>query len=530
MCGNCHYATQCDCHIWSSVTFFIQHQDDTSTIICRSQGIELVEDICNNSTNMPDPLNHLPLEVVSHILSFLRHGELTILMIVSKAFYRTIQPLIWTHIEFHRPDWHTDFPLSSRLASLSETQNLPKSRPYIYFPPDPSRIWTEQKYSLSEYQSFDFVCMERGGNFLLSFAGMGNFPPLKKARYHNLALRVRSLCITVTFDRDIVNNEDNFEDFWFVFSEFKNLESLELSGRWAIDEDQWDLQSAAFAAHDHIPPLVQLHTLQLCSYIPRHFAQWAVTGSERLTSLELSILDRPVGSVNSDDRLNPPPTTESDRYPLEDLEEDGGEIPWVTEDSDSDEEDLDHEVIAPRALTVFQDPIDIPAKVTANLSTLVLTRPAETRRQARYDTYCSIRSDTAILQEWASLIRASRNTLQHLVLDQRPFCEGFELRITDEEPFLKVYAYGPGTQRFKNTVLPVLLDENAEWPRLQSIQLYGFDNGDDAPSESFLPALNERFAPLGVRVESALGRRMVFKMEPGIVCEGDGLGAILPSD
>jgi hypothetical protein len=153
--------------------------------------------------------------------------------------------------------------------------------------------------------------------------------------------------------------------------------------------------------------------------------------------------------------------------------------------------------------------------------------------------YVSLKSDLAILSEWAALIRATRSTLEHLVLDQRPFAEEIETDSTGDTEFLVHYPYGPGYERFAQYCLPALLEETAEWPNLKSIRLYGFDVPPEMAEKHSSPIkpqklglqVEARFKPLGVDVRSGLGRRMLYEDDDGVVrSRGDGLGGRVEED
>lgn len=107
--------------------------------------------------------------------------------------------------------------------------------------------------------------------------------------------------------------------------------------------------------------------------------------------------------------------------------------------------------------------------------------------------------------------------------------------------------------RFKKIVLPVLIEEEAEWPMLQKVDFYGFDvpvavsegktkmrvhprvqmrglSEQVKERRSFLPDVERRFEGGGVKVNSYLGRRMVFSGDTGVVRMGDGLGGCIDGD
>ncbi|KAJ7825351.1 hypothetical protein B0H14DRAFT_1287034 [Mycena olivaceomarginata] len=197
-------------------------------------------------------------------------------------------------------------------------------------------------------------------------------------------------------------------------------------------------------------------------------------------------------------------------------------------------------VLPPRALlTLLDSGIDFAAHFSS-LTRLTLRRPAESSNPGLWmqGVYVSLQSDLVILSEWAAVIRATRGTLEHLVLDQRSFAEQIERDGTGDTEFLVRYPYGPGYERFVEHCLPALLEE-IKWPNLKSIRLYGFDVPPEMAekhSSSVKPQklglqVEARFKPLGVDVRSGLGRRMLYEEQDGVVSpHEDGLGGRVEED
>ncbi|KAJ7308600.1 hypothetical protein DFH08DRAFT_823886 [Mycena albidolilacea] len=285
------------------------------------------------------------------------------------------------------------------------------------------------------------------------------------------------------------------------------------------DYKDWDSATQAFASMDH-PPLDKLRTVRLRGYLPKEFVRYVCQGATGITDLELALLDRPIGSSNyANERQNPPPGWKHIESEVDGDAWLDGEDEDTASDKDSDAEDYEHEeCVAPRALpTLLDSGIDLAAHFSS-LTRLTLLRPAE--------SYPGLD-----MQEWAALIRATRGTLEHLVLDQRPFGEEIETDATGDTEFLVRYPYGPGYERFVEHGLPVLLEENAQWPNLESIRLYGFDVPSEMAekhSSSLQPQklglqVEARFKPLGVDVRSGIGRRMLYEDDDGVVRpRGDG--------
>ncbi|KAF7350867.1 hypothetical protein MSAN_01648800 [Mycena sanguinolenta] len=246
--------------------------------------------------------------------------------------------------------------------------------------------------------------------------------------------------------------------------------------------DLWAHSVKIFAAKSRAP-LHNLRTLRLRGYVPKEFVQYLCQGTIGITNLELAVLDRPIGYDNP---------------PLEGDEDDA--------------EDFNTDAIAPRALAALLGAFDLAEQFPC-LTRLRLCRPTESTNDCAHDDYVSIVSDIAILKEWAALIRAARRwSISSLT-----------------NGYLIDYAYGPGYDRFVEYTLPALLEDgaDAEWPRLKSVHLHGFDvppQDDVDEPQRLLAVIGPRFEPLGVDVRSNLGRWMLYDYGDGVIQHGDGLG------
>lgn len=471
---------------------------------------------------MSSLLEWLPTEVEACILDHLDREDLVTLHCTSKRLYNLIFPLLWTEIELHRPGLHEQL-LYKEAYDYDTIFNQESKRRYIG--------WSTE--SACEFNRIDNAHTEMSSCFLAKFSPLihANSGLMNMAHLIMAAESLRSLCMDIA---------PNFQNCLLVFSQFQNLKSLEISFRWTYNGYDWDENNEIFLSkREEVEPLKELCVLRLRGYVPVAFAQWACYATRSLVDLELAILDRPIGTTLLDPRENPPPRrqTRSDRADEGDNSVSNSD--YGPEESDSEPEDMDQEMFAPRPLAVFLD-TDIPERFTS-ISTLTLRRPAKSS-QRENDTYAwttpytSVRSDETALAEWARILRSVRSTVEHLIFDQRPIAEIIETDSTGDSEYVIVYQFGSGYQRFKQIVLPVLL-EDVEWPRLKSIRLYGFDTPEHAnrtvpascpkifDSQSFFPQLEEKFRPFGVDVNIGLGRRMLFEDDTGeIVTGGDGFG------
>ncbi|KAJ7825414.1 hypothetical protein B0H14DRAFT_3468601 [Mycena olivaceomarginata] len=449
-------------------------------------------------------LDSLANELRMRICSFLRPHDLCALMRVNRAFHSLIEPMLYSKMELHRPGYHEHYQYPDAISS-GERRNYHENDAGDY-PEDTT--WQDSRYTA---QAFDFLKVFENPD------GDNIQPCVRTSRSQAIANQVRFLCL----ETDLYHDEQKLVDPWGTVASFRNIEHLELTVGWPYDYKDWDSAAQAFASMDH-PPLDKLRTVRLRGYLPKEFVRYVCQGATGITDLELALLDRPIGSSNANERKNPPPGWKDIESEVDGDAWLDGENEDTASDKDSDAEDYENEECcrAPR---------------------LTLRRPAESLNPGldMQGVYVSLKSDLAILSEWAALIRATRSTLEHLVLDQRPFAEEIETDSTGDTEFLVHYPYGPGYERFVEYCLPALLEETAEWPNLKSIRLYGFDVPPEMAEKHSSPIkpqklglqVEARFKPLGVDVRSGLGRRMLYEDDDGVVrSRGDGLGGRVEED
>ncbi|KAJ6497337.1 hypothetical protein C8R45DRAFT_1211258 [Mycena sanguinolenta] len=443
----------------------------------------------------------LATELQAHICSLQDHHNLTVLMRVNKSLSRLIEPMLYSQVELHPPGYHEYYAFPSEVDAIpSENRNY----------------WTETSAYNPFERSQDIHAADKTDSFMKLFEDVDDGHP--RARREALAKHVRLLCLEITID----NSDEYAADPLGILASFQNLTHLELTMSWP-QHQIWDQVVRDFLAKNR-PPLETLRKLRLRGYVPKEFVQYLCRGATGISDLELAVLDQPIGSILADDRMNPPPPKRKSAG------DEGGDDEEEDDEDDAEEEDdaedFDEECIAPRALAALGD-INLAAQFSS-LTRLRLCRPAESLSEPVQDTYVSVVSDVAILKEWAALIRATRGTLEHLVLDQRPFAEEIERVSTGDEEFLRAYAYGAGYDRFVEHALPALIEDGIEWPRLKSVDFHGFDvppkDGDEDEDDGavdkqqrLLEVVAGRFEPLGVDVRSGLGRRMVFEDDDGVI-------------
>jgi hypothetical protein len=424
-------------------------------------------------------------------------------MRVNNSFRSLIEPLLYTRVELHRPGYHEYYQYADEV----------EIKPVLHR--------NYHKHERDELSYDDSKFTEKAAKFLRAFGDSAvtsdGDDVQSSARSQAIANYVKFLCLST--------NLGWIGDPLGTIAGFRNLEHLELTVSWPLYPKEWDSAHDVFAL-DHAP-LVKLRTVRLRGYLPRAFVLYVCRGAPGITDLELALLDRPIGSCLDHERQNPPPKWKDDEKDDNEVDGDGDED--TASDNDSVAGEYDHEeCIAPRALSTF-DGVDLTAQFPA-LTRLSLGRPAESTNPGVQDAYVSIHHDIGILAEWAALIRATRGTLEHLILDQRPFAEYIEMDATDDAEFLAMFPYGPGYARFVEHCLPALLEEHVQWPRLKSIRLYGFDVPSEVAEkyssepQKLLLMVEARFKPMGVDVRSGLGRRMMYEDDDGVIRREDGFG------
>ncbi|OCK84547.1 hypothetical protein K432DRAFT_439995 [Lepidopterella palustris CBS 459.81] len=444
---------------------------------------------------MTSRLGDLPIELFLNITSFLRHEDLSVLVRVSKAVHRVIQPLIWTNIELHPPEYHEKYDYLEARLEMGSTYRA-------YHAKRPGEEWQD---------AFDYEQKSRSFVELCEYLLQSN-----PARLTELTTQVRSLCLVV----DTYADEEPTRSCWNIFARFTNLESLEITGKWS-----WYNEFVAFDGT--ASPLTKLRVARIYGYVPREFIQYVLCSGSSLTKLEIGTLDAPISSSRfGDDRLNSPPGY-SDPY---ESDSDDEAVPFGFRAEDlaleSDEEDLDENEVAPRPLIWVPDSLDQCQFLS--LTSLWLCKPSEAHighgNWHYYTPTHSVRSDRRSLVDWVRLVRAVIPTLVNLTFEHRLVGPEIESESTTSKEFIEIYGYGPGDERFKELVLP-MLEEEVSWPALKRLAFYGILVGKKAP-QGVKEKVTNHFSSLGVDVQFYLGKRMLFVPEEGTVCiSADGMGS-----
>jgi hypothetical protein len=426
---------------------------------------------------MPSPIDDFPVEVFEYVVSNLSMGDLFLLLQVSKAYQTFLEPLLWTGIEMHRRDFHVQNAHDSLRAE--EATERPKL-PYDNGPECDGEI-----------HDLDTNAHGRAEKFLKTFSthkkwGKG----LSEVRRSYLGSLIKWLCLPINPGLPYAHPDDI--DPWNSFASFVNLEYLEISGFWVPPST-----STPFSTPER--GLAKLRTLKLRGYFPKEFVQWLLKEPACIEELQLGIIDAPVGRDEE----------------------------FVKSES---LEDFSHEYCAPRALACLT--VDIMGRLT-NLKRLYLCKPANgDKEDEHYGTlFFSKPSDRRILEEWNALLRATRKTLEHLTLDQRPVADENVADGTINKAYVRRCANGPSYQRFVKMVLPALLEDDA-CTNLKVIRLFGFERDDegvdvecygdpDYPDGSVdVPSQLQAAFP-SAEVRSYGGRRMIIWNDSGEILSGE---------
>lgn len=371
---------------------------------------------------MPSPVD-FPPELLAHVIAQLGAGELSSLMRVSKAYHKVFEPFLWSTIETHDNDHHSTGNHDTLIAEGAS------ERPKV------SYNVNGNKYPLQADKFIKVFSPDKG---------------LQRQRQIQLGSLVDMLCLSL-------RPQEGIPPGWACFEHFANLAYLEISGYW-----HGASASSSFAAPKR--SLSKLRVLRLRGYFPKAFVQWLLREPAGIEELQLAILDSPIGSSLCREVQNPPP--KENRFPQDLSGEDF--LAWQ-----SKYEDLDQEGVAPRALACLTPDI---IRRFANLKKLYLLKPNDGEESDQL--YFSERSDIRIIEEWAALLKATRNTLEFITLDQRPVAEENCSDGLGNREYMRIYACGASYKRFVGSVLPILL-ESKEFPVLKAIHLFGFEAHDE---------------------------------------------------
>nr|CEG05708.1 unnamed protein product [Fusarium clavum] len=417
-------------------------------------------------------LDSLPNEILFQILRDCSPQELCRLSYTCRKMGAIASACLWSDIEFHEEGYHESS------AEVSE--------------PPPWRT-TRRPYNSSTRHGWQSDICERAEKF---FTLLQSLHRHDQARLIQLASRVKSLCTVVEPSWRIGESKvENAVSMWGLLPYFTNLRSLEFHGGSDTSQDG-DPSSHLLNA----PPLASLVFAKLFAYIPREVATYVLRSSQTLKRLELGMLDDPMSissGIDLDDNANR----------LEGQTNLGGVIP--------------------RPLGGF-----LPGNYVSfpRLKHLYLCQPCNSRGDYfNQRNFWSRRAEQDSLESWKSIILASRETLDTLVLDQRPGAGVEENEGFSEEEFLNTGVTGAGNKGLVKA-LGSLISSDIALPSLKRVYLYGFivrsrlrrGLSGETPADRLLNGLESR----GVKCEARRGKWCLFDQDTGTTSwakwDGDG--------
>lgn len=417
-------------------------------------------------------LDSLPNEILFHILRDCSPQELCRISYTCRKMGVLASTCLWSDIEFHEEGYHESS------AEVSE--------------PPPWRTG-RRPYNSSTRDGWQSDICKRAEKFFTLLQSLHRHDP---PRLRQLASRVRSLCTVIEPSwRTGESKIENAVSTWGLLPYFTNLRSLEFHGGSDISQND-DSSPHRLNA----PPLASLVFAKLFAYIPREVATYVLRSSQTLKRLELGMLDDPM-SINSgidlDDNANR----------LEGQTSLGGVIP--------------------RPLGGF-----LPGNYVSfpRLKHLYLCLPCNSRGDYfNQRNFWSKRAEQDSLESWKSIILASRETLDTLVLDQRPGAGVEENEGFSEEEFLNTGVTGAGNKGLVKA-LGSLISSDIALPSLKQVYLYGFivrsrlrrGLSGETPADRLLNGLESR----GVKCEARRGKWCLFDEDTGATSwakwDGDG--------
>ncbi|RSL42314.1 hypothetical protein CEP54_015524 [Fusarium duplospermum] len=332
-----------------------------------------------------------------------------------------------------------------------------------------------------------------------------------------LASRVKNLCAVIKPDWRPHNAdaddapEDDIIQFWQLVPFFTNLKKLELHGD-IVSRSKYEQATPEITA----PPL-QLRVAKLFGYIPRTVVAWLLKSGNTLEWLELGLLDRPTCLMGGDEE-NFPPSRE-----ISEGEGSGDE----REAYEIDDNGFETNSTIPRPLVNFlpsSRDLEFPSELTLpRLKYLHLSQPCK----GSYEPYVvgwSISAQARCLSSWREILLACSDTLEVLVLEQRPSCDS-EGMVMEEIGEVEVIEDDEDGRRHRSLIKMIkrLLTSGEALKEVKQVYLYGMVIGQDAlgnptdrfPSGRFMRFLESR----GVKCEARQGQWFVYDHKPGFEYE-----------
>ncbi|OBS24356.1 hypothetical protein FPOA_04901 [Fusarium poae] len=417
-------------------------------------------------------LGSLPNEILFQIFRDSPPQELCRLSFVCKKLGFIASPCLWSDIELHEKGYH------------ESSSGITHSPPYRTAP---------RHYNNSSRRGWQSdICMRAKKLFVL----LQSLRTHDETRLKQLTSRVRSLCTVIepSWQSDV----DEFSkpiSIWSILPYFTRLESLELHGC----SDALRHGNANLQLRD-AQPLANLKFAKLFAYIPRDVATYVLRSNDSLERLELGMLDDPKPSdvgIDSGDNLN---FDEQNAYA-------GGVIP--------------------RSLGGFFHDCSPSFRY---LKYLHLCQPCNSRGDYFNQTNAwSVDADRSTHESWRNILVASCQSLETLVIDQRPGAGVEDVEGSSEEEFLNTGSSGLGNKALIESIGSMITSES-DLPRLSEVYLYGFivrsplrrRPSEETPGDTLLHGLERR----GIKCEARRGKWCLFDQDSGTTSwakwDGDG--------
>lgn len=498
---------------------------------------------------MTSPLTSIPSELFQEITSLLLRPDEAALARTCKALNRLLMPVIWGDVELHHSGTHEgmnvenevdDFQIGqwesveARLAEAEVEDSIYPFKKLIY---EPSlRKYSQCGFNLERWSAsfkekgLHWQIPDLSSTRATDNANRRNFQHgreekfvgamriASKERWAELAQHVRSLCMSIGVDDEVVE----------VVASFRNLRSLELIGL------PLTRGHPATARRVNLP---NLQNLKLRGYFPAALARNICHNAEHVTHLDIGLLATPTDDAaykntlllkNNDDSEEPvseEPVTEGEAEEFRrngaeaaprSLKAEGAKSESPDADGEEGEEDSDDESDEEDLPWALHSPIWLPrslAQAFSGVTHLHLVKPAtgETGSTMSFDNFTHIphRYEQVLCMEWVFLLEAVAGSLKELVLEHRiPMEDGDTVGDGDPLPEFRgsqslsgwrSAEADRGDELFCRSVLRFMLEHSGRFSNLRHLALRGIQmsslktdkDSDQIPGSNGVPDNNE---------------------------------------
>ncbi|KAL2272654.1 hypothetical protein FJTKL_06263 [Diaporthe vaccinii] len=299
---------------------------------------------------MTSPLTSIPSELFQEITSLLLRPDEAALARTCKALNRLLAPVVWGDVELHHSGTHEginvenevdDYQIGqwgsveARLADAEVEDSMYPFKKLIYEPS--SRNYSQCGFNLErwiasfEEKGLHWQIPDLSSTRATDNANRRNFQhgreekfvgamrTASKERWAELAQHVRSLCMSIGVDDEVVE----------VIASFKNLRSLELIGL------PLERGHPATARQVNLP---NLQNLKLRGYFPAALARNICHNAEHITHLDIGLLATPTDDAaykntlllkSNDDSEEPVTEGEAEEFRRDGAEQGGRTLYYI---------------------------------------------------------------------------------------------------------------------------------------------------------------------------------------------------------